>query len=799
MSDWFFKEGGRDRIVNWLGIDSKIDSTLADIWARVLDFWNAGSSFFARFRLSGWKRLLNEAASEVLSLGAGGLVVMYALAIPAFVDFDEGKFLTGKYSVTFLDKNGTEIGKRGILHNDAVPLEDIPDAVIKATLATEDRRFFEHYGIDFLGTSRALITNLQANDVVQGGSTLTQQLAKNLFLSSERSIQRKIKELFLSFLLESRFSKREILKLYLDRAYMGGGAFGVEAAAQFYFAKSIKEVNLAEAALLGGLFKAPTKYAPHVNLPASRARTNEVLSNLVEAGFYSPGQVHQARLHPAKFVESRLPYSPDWFLDWAFDEVQKVAEGKNQFVLTARTTIDLTMQKAADEALLSTIRQNGKEFSAKSGALVSMDVDGAVRAIVGGLDYGESQFNRATAARRQPGSSFKLYVYAAALENGYNPKSTVRDSSQACGNWYPSNYDGGGGSGRALSMGEAFAKSLNTTAADLSFKVGREKVIELTKRLGVNGVKKSCSMALGDTGIPLIEHTGAYATYANGGRLSKPYAVLELFNSKGELVYSRERDEQAAPQVVQRKVAEQMNTMMQMVVNEGTGRRAGLDFTHAVGKTGTSSGYRDAWFMGFTGQLVTGVWIGNDDFRPMNKVTGGSLPAQTWHSFMSVAHTNMNIQTIPGLQPHPRQIEELQRVAEAQRSDPGAATSAALGSGQQPGKRSSSLMPEPTRAALARLSQAMRKAGGLPEPSPASVPADPSAPRGPKPEPADKRAGGQNIPAEAVRAPAGTGPIGLGPGNAGTGGPTGLNASGTAVLGGTGAVTTGAIPRRGLP
>jgi penicillin-binding protein 1A len=745
LSDWFFKQGGRDKLINWLGIDSRIDSTLADVWARVLDVWNAGSSFFARFRLTGWKRILNEAASEAFTLGAGGLVVMYGLAIPAFVEFDEGKFLTGKYSVTFLDKNGTEIGKRGILHNDAVPLEDIPEAVIKATLATEDRRFFEHYGIDVLGTFRALVTNLQANDVVQGGSTLTQQLAKNLFLSSERSIQRKIKELFLSFLLESRFTKREILKLYLDRAYMGGGAFGVEAAAQFYFGKSVKDVTLAEAALMGGLFKAPTKYAPHVNLPASRARTNEVLSNLVEAGFYSPGQVHQARLHPARIVETRVTHSPDWFLDWAFEEVQRVAANKNQYVLTARTTIDLTMQKAADEALQSTIRQHGKEHNAKSGALVSMDVDGAVRAIVGGLDYGESQFNRATAARRQPGSSFKLYVYATALENGYTPRSTVRDSSQNCGNWYPQNYDGGGGSGRALSMGEAFARSLNTTAADLSFKVGREKVLELTKRLGVTGVKRTCSMALGDTGIPLIEHTGAYATYANSGKLSKPYAVLELFNSKGELVYARDRDEAEAPQVVQRRVAEQMNQMMQMVVNEGTGKRAALDFTHAVGKTGTSSSYRDAWFMGFTGQLVTGVWIGNDDFRPMNKVTGGSLPAQTWQSFMSVAHTNMNIPTIPGLVPHPKQVEEQARIAEARRNDPTAATAAA---GQPGARKSASLMPDQTREALKKLAQTMRKAGGLPD---AATPGDPSSPRAT--EPADRRAGILAPPAGLAPAP----------------------------------------------
>ena len=277
MQDWFFKQGRRERLINWLGLDFRIDSTLAETWAAMRDYWNAGTSYFARFKITGWKRLLNEFLSEGLTLGMGGLVVSFALAIPALREFDEGKFSSGQYAVKFLDQNGNEIGKRGILHNDSVPLEEIPDSLIKATLATEDRRFFEHLGIDVIGTARALFTNLQANEVVQGGSSITQQVAKNLFLSSERSMQRKIKEAFLALLLESRLTKREILKLYFDRAYMGGGAFGVEAASQYYFGKSVRQINLAESALLAGLFKAPTKFAPHVNLPASRARTNDVL------------------------------------------------------------------------------------------------------------------------------------------------------------------------------------------------------------------------------------------------------------------------------------------------------------------------------------------------------------------------------------------------------------------------------------------------------------------------------------------------------------------------------------------
>ena len=350
MHDWFFRQGSGKRLVDWLGVDAWIDSSLAQTWQTLADRWNGVTTFFARFRLTGWKKLLNEAASEALTLGAGGLFVVYALAIPALTEFDENKISTGKYSVKFLDRDGAEIGQRGMHHNDAIPLEDLPDYLIKATLATADRRFFEHFGVDFLGTARALVANAQANEVVQGGSTLTQQLAKNLFLSSERSIQRKIKEAYLAFLLESRFTKREILKLYLDRAYLGGGAFGVEAASQFYFGHSARELTLAESALLAGLFKAPSKFAPHVNLPAARARTNDVLSNMVEAGYMSAGQVHAARMNPAKIIETRRAYSPDWFLDWAFEEIQRVAEGRGYYVLTARTTIDVGLQQSAQDA-----------------------------------------------------------------------------------------------------------------------------------------------------------------------------------------------------------------------------------------------------------------------------------------------------------------------------------------------------------------------------------------------------------------------------------------------------------------
>ncbi len=719
--DWFFKQRGRDRLVNWLGLDAWIDSTLAETWERIKDGYDAASSFFARFRLTGWRRLLNEAACETLTMATGGFIVMYGLALPAFMEVEDGKWLTtGQYSVKFLDANGNEIGKRGINLDDAVPLEEIPDFVIKATLATEDRRFYEHFGVDVFGTFRALLENLRANDVVQGGSSLTQQLAKNLFLSSERSLQRKIKEAFLALWLESRLTKDEILKLYLDRSYMGGGAFGVEAAAQFYFGKSIRDINLAEAAMLAGLFKAPTKFAPHVDLAAARARANVVLNNLVEAGYYTSGQVHHARLNPARIVETRDADSPDWFLDYAFEEVQRLMAGKGHFNLIARTTVDLSLQEAAEKALVSALRQRGRAVRADAGALVSMETDGAVRALVGGPDYGESQFNRATKARRQPGSSFKVYVYATALENGYTPTTTVRDASRSCGHWHPQNYNGGHGSGARMPLWLALAKSLNTTAAELSFAVGREKVIEMTQRLGIQGVQKSCSMALGDTGITPIQHVGGVATFANGGRLAKPYAILEIYTANGELVYSRERDEPPAPQIVSREVAEQMNQMLFKVVEEGTGQRAKLDFTHVAGKTGTSTGPKDVWFVGFTGKYVGGVWIGRDDNRPMSAgTTGGQLAAPIWQQFMSVAHTDMNIPTIPGLSPHPVQAAEQQRIAAMERNKVAASEPA--------GSRSQSLMSERTRKALERIVKSLRTASGdegQEEPAPGAPPPD---------------------------------------------------------------------------
>jgi penicillin-binding protein 1A len=657
----FLQGDRRGKLIDWLKIDSWIDSGLYGAWIGFRDWWSAYSSFFGRFEVKGFLRACNELACEGLTLSVAAFLVLLTFALPAF-EIAQGKInLSDEYSVTFLDRYGNEIGKRGLLRDDSVPLEEIPDHMIKATLATEDRRFFDHFGIDVMGTFRALAENARADQVVQGGSSLTQQLAKNMFLTPEKALSRKIKEAFIAIYLENHYTKPELLKLYFDRAYLGGGSYGVEAAAQYYFGKSIREVTLPESAMLAGMFKAPTRYAPHVNLAASRARANEVLSNMVEAGYLSEGQVYGARLNPARIVERGDNNTPDYFLDWAFEEVQRLMHGKPNHILVARTTVDLGLQKAAENALEDTVNKFGRSRNFNNGALVSMETDGAVRAMVGGKDYGSSQFNRAAHAYRQPGSSFKPYVYLAALEHGYTPDSTVSDGYVSCGRWSPKNYSGGF-RGR-MSLRTALAKSINTVAVKLSLEVDRGTVLANMDKMGIKHLKKTCSMALGDNGMTPLEHVGGYAVFAAGGLEVRPYGIEEIRTIPGDLLYNHDRDEPPRKQIFDPKAVAQLNSMLQTVVNAGTGRRAQLDYTNAVGKTGTSSAYRDAWFLGYTGQYVTGVWYGNDDFTPMARVTGGSFPAETWKAFMTAAHDTDNIPNIPGVEPHPLQVAEQARIA----------------------------------------------------------------------------------------------------------------------------------------
>ncbi|MBX6328588.1 MAG: penicillin-binding protein 1A [Pseudolabrys sp.] len=658
-----------------LGIDAWIDFSLFRSARGARETYERFSTFMDRFHVAGWRRWLNELASECATLGTAGALLMLALAMPAFQETSDDDWLKkSELAVTFLDRYGNEIGTRGIRHNDSIPLDEFPDHLIKAVLATEDRRFYDHFGVDIGGTLRALIANTKAGGVVQGGSTITQQLAKNLFLSNERTLDRKIKEAFLALWLETHLTKNEILKLYLDRAYMGGGAFGVDAAARYYFNKSARDVNLAEAAMLAGLFKAPSKFSPLANLPAARARANVVLDNLVEAGFMTEGQVFGARRFPATPVDRRDEHAPNYYLDWAFDEMKKLVDTfpktMNERVFVVRTALDPNLQRASELAVENSLRQFGNEYNAHQAAAVLMDVDGAVRAMVGGRDYGASQFNRATDAMRQPGSSFKPYVYATALEHGFKPSSIVVDAPVCIGNWCPHNY--GGGYRGSMTLITALTHSINTVAVRLSIaigdgnaKLGRARIIKTAHDLGIKSpLPDTPSLPIGADAVTLLEHTGAYATFPNLGKRVVPHAILEVRTGSGKLVWRFDRDGPKPKQVLPPHVAQDMITMMNSVVENGTGRRARLDGIAAAGKTGTTNAYRDAWFMGYTGNFVCGVWFGNDNYESTNRMTGGSLPAMTWHAIMSYAHQGIEIKQLPGIPvPQERQPEAAGRLA----------------------------------------------------------------------------------------------------------------------------------------
>ena len=550
------------------------------------------------------------------------------------------------------DSYGNEIGHRGIIHEDSAPVDQLPDHFIKSVLATEDRRFFDHFGIDFLGLARAMTENVKANQVVQGGSTITQQLAKNLFLTNERTLERKIKEAFLAFWLEANLSKKEILRLYLDRAYMGGGTFGAAAAAQFYFGKDITEVSIAESAMLAGLFKAPARYAPHINLPAARARANEVLSNLVQGNLMTEGQVIGARRNPASVIDRGDRDAPDYFLDWAFDEVRRIAASYDQHSLIVRTTLDPGMQEAADAAIETTLRQYGDRYRASQAALVLIENGGAVRAMVGGRDYGESQFNRASRALRQPGSSFKIYTYSLAMEKGMTPDSSIVDAPIYWGNWNPKNY-AGGYFGR-IDIKTALARSVNTIPVRLAKeRLGEDPIGQImaqAKKFGVETpIRRDVTIPIGTSEVTVLDQATAYAVFPAGGYQSRRHGIAQIMNYNGDVLYDFERDEPPAERVLSEDAGNYMNQMLTRVPYVGTARRAAVDGVLTGGKTGTTQAYRDAWFCGFTGNFTAAVWFGNDDYTSSNRMTGGSLPAMTFKRVMDYAHQGIELRAIPGV------------------------------------------------------------------------------------------------------------------------------------------------------
>ncbi|MBO6757742.1 MAG: PBP1A family penicillin-binding protein [Roseibium sp.] len=637
----------------FLAVDAWLDTALWRTGSALRRFLEHYDAYLRRFRARGLWRGLAEVSSESLTYGTIGLVVVLAFAQPAFeaTRYADWK-TTDDFAVTFLDRFGNEIGKRGIVLNDSVPLDEFPDHLIKATLATEDRRFFYHFGIDAVGTFRAAVENARAGTVVQGGSSITQQLAKNLFLSNERTLGRKVKEAYLALWLEANLTKQEILKLYLDRAYMGGGVFGVAAAAEFYFAKNVRELTLAESAMLAGLYKAPGKFAPHINLPAARARANEVLTNLVQAELLTEGQVIGARRNPAIAVDRSQDQLPEYFMDWALDEVKALARRNPALakdrIVTVRTTLDPALQRQADLAVETTLRDNGKARDVREAALVGMVPDGAVVAMVGGRSYGESQFNRAANALRQPGSSFKPFVYMSAFMNGYSKDSIVPDRPIRIGNWAPQNY--GRNFRGPVTLKLALTKSINTIPIRLSQAIGRDTIIETAYRMGItHELQNSLSLPIGSSEVTALDMAASYSTFANGGIRARPYAILEVQNSAGETLYLRDRDEPLAERVLPADKVAEMNEILVNVVQAGTGRRARIDGVVAAGKTGTTNAYKDAWFVGYTGNFTTAVWFGNDNFSPTRRVTGGSLPAMAWQKFMAYAHNGIDLAPMPGI------------------------------------------------------------------------------------------------------------------------------------------------------
>ena len=565
-----------------------------------------------------------------LAVTLAGIVVWHAYDLP---DVGRLQRFERRPSISFLAADGSLLASFGDLYEDPVPLAELPKHLLDAVLATEDRRFHEHFGIDPLGVARALLVNLRDGRLSQGGSTITQQLAKNVFLTAERSLKRKVQELLLAFWLERNLSKDAILALYLNRMYFGAGAYGVGAAANRYFDKPARRLDLAEAAMLAGLLKAPSRLAPTRDLAAAQARAELVLDNMVDAGWLPAAAAASAKARPAVPRRPPAPAGARYFADWLMDLLPDFV-GPNERDLVVRTTLDARLQQAAEAALAELLAREGGRHAVGQGAVVVMSPDGAVRALVGGESYASSQFNRAVQARRQPGSAFKLAVYLAGLEAGLTPDTVMQDQPITIAGYQPRNYNGRFQG--AMTLRQALAQSINTIAVQVMERAGRERVIEAAKRLGMGGgFEPNASLALGTGEVTLIDLTAAYATVGNGGNTAMPYGLVEIVDDGGGALYRRTG--QALGRAVAQQVALTLTGMLEAVIAEGTGRAARLD-RPAAGKTGTSQEFRDAWFVGFTADYVAGVWLGNDDGQPMREVTGGNLPARLWREVMLAAH-----------------------------------------------------------------------------------------------------------------------------------------------------------------
>jgi penicillin-binding protein 1A len=572
-----------------------------------------------------------------------GVVVYVGAHLPAIQSLEIPK-RPPTIQITGLD--GSVLATRGEMAGTNVALKDLPPYLPKAFIAIEDRRFYSHYGVDPIGIARAAVTNILHRGVSQGGSTLTQQLAKNLFLTQERTLQRKLQEVELALWLERKHSKNEILELYLNRVYFGSGAYGVEAAAQRYFGKSAKNVTIAEAAMLAGLVKSPSRLAPNRNPEGAEQRAQVVLAAMADAKFITDAQAQASIGHSSYNVKPVGAGTVNYVADW-IGEVLDDLVGQIDQNIVVETTIDPKLQSVAEAAIIDELAAKSVKFNVSQGALVAMTPDGAVRAMVGGRNYAESQYNRAVTAKRQPGSAFKPFVYLTAIESGLTPETIRQDAPLDVKGWKPENYTheyfG------AVTLTQALAMSLNTVAVRLGLEVGPKNVVRTAHRLGIaSKLDANASIALGTSEVSVIELVGAYAPFANGGLGGSPHVVTKIRNDKGKILYNRPADQLS--QVIEPRNVAMMNTMMQETLISGTARKAEIPGWVAAGKTGTSQDFRDAWFIGYTANLVTGVWLGNDDNSPTKKATGGGLPVEVWSRFMKTAHQGVPVASLPNSQ-----------------------------------------------------------------------------------------------------------------------------------------------------
>ena len=544
--------------------------------------------------------------------------------------------------ITILDDRGRQIARRGLTQGAMVRVEDLPDFVPNAFIAIEDRRFRSHLGIDPIGLARAAVQNAISGHVVQGGSTLTQQLAKNLFLSPARNFDRKMQEAVLALYLEQRYSKNQILTLYLNRVYFGGGAYGIEAASQKFFGKHASELGLTEAAMIAGSVKAPARYNPLSDTDAGLARAQIVLKAMRDAGFIDENTRQLAAATRPRIQRTTGTPGSGWFADWVAAHLAEYASAEPIIV---ETSFDLETQTLAERAVTQGLANEGEKFNASQAALVAMTPDGAIRAMVGGRDYGGSTFNRATDAQRQPGSAFKPFVYLTALEHGHTLDETVNDGPVDIHGWRPQDFEGHFKG--AMPLIEAFAESSNSVAAQLTAESGPREVARTAHRLGIaSPLSEVSSLALGTSGVTALELTGAYAPFANGGSHVTPFGIIRIKTRSGRILY--ERKPSGGDAVMSANDNSQMTRLMMATVDHGTGKAARLEERPSAGKTGTTQDFHDAWFVGFTADLVTGVWIGNDNNTPMIKATGGTLPARIFHDFMTQAEAGLPSRPLVG-------------------------------------------------------------------------------------------------------------------------------------------------------